>query len=167
MFSQVCNHPELFERADVVAPFSFALFGQSGPLNREGDFISLPYSTRNPIEYAIPALFYQDGGLLDVPNDNSRDPGLLSGLMNIWSTDWIHHSLYDDSKICSHQYCSVKNLLSQSIRHFRLPSFYRYVAFGGTCHSSLVAYPQETPCNSRKREGRGGRPLLHVSNFFR
>ena len=41
-FRKVCNHPELFERADVVAPFSFSDFGRSGPLNREGDFVQLP-----------------------------------------------------------------------------------------------------------------------------
>ena len=70
-FRKVCNHPELFERADVVAPFSFSEFGRPGPLNREGDFVQLPYSTRNPIEYTIPTLFLQDGGLLDVPQEDS------------------------------------------------------------------------------------------------
>ncbi|KAG5648097.1 hypothetical protein DXG03_007132 [Asterophora parasitica] len=61
LMNLVCNHPELFERADVVAPFSFSRFGRSGPISREGDFISLPYSTRNPIQYSIPELFYLDG----------------------------------------------------------------------------------------------------------
>ncbi|KAG1755152.1 SNF2 family N-terminal domain-containing protein, partial [Suillus paluster] len=95
----VCNHPELFERADVVAPFSFSRFGQSGPLNREGDFIALPYSTHNPIEYQIPALFHQDGGLIDVPCEK---PGLrmrsdcTNALFNIWSTEWIYRSTLDD-----------------------------------------------------------------------
>ncbi|TFK57143.1 hypothetical protein OE88DRAFT_1715887 [Heliocybe sulcata] len=100
-FRKVCNHPELFERADVVAPFSFSVFGQSGPLNREGDFLFLPYSSRSPIEYTIPALLYRDGGLLDVPREESSNParsGCLSHLMNIWSTDWLHKSLYDDAE---------------------------------------------------------------------
>jgi hypothetical protein len=118
----VCNHPELFERADVVAPFSFAQFGQSGPLNREGDFINLPYSTRNPIEYTIPRLFYQDGGLLDVANENSRGLSPLSRLMNIWSTDWMHHSLYADGeriscesyRLSAHFFKSQKVLLSSA-----------------------------------------------------
>ncbi|KAH7909117.1 SNF2 family N-terminal domain-containing protein [Hygrophoropsis aurantiaca] len=98
-FRKVCNHPELFERADVVAPYSFARFGQSGPLNREGDFISLPYSTRNPIEYHIPQLFYHYGGLVDVPHEK---PGIDTGsdcarnLFNIWSTERIYNSLYDE-----------------------------------------------------------------------
>ena len=97
--SQVCNHPELFERADVVAPFSFCKYGKSGPINREGDFLILPYSTRSPIEYSIPLVMYQDGGILEVPFETSISPsqsGCLNKLLNIWSTDWIHRSLYDD-----------------------------------------------------------------------
>ncbi|TCD67024.1 putative DNA helicase ino80 [Steccherinum ochraceum] len=97
-FRKVCNHPELFERADVVAPYSFSEYGKSGPLNREGDLAQLPYSTRNPIELHIPSLLYLDGGLLDVPQENSPLP-LTSGPLskfNIWSTDWIQKSMYDD-----------------------------------------------------------------------
>ncbi|EGO04005.1 hypothetical protein SERLA73DRAFT_102360 [Serpula lacrymans var. lacrymans S7.3] len=98
-FRKVCNHPELFERADVVAPFSFTRFGQSGPMNREGDFIALRYSTRNPIEYHIPRLLYQDGGLLGVPCENNEiggQSGCIRNLFNIWTTQWIHQSIYDD-----------------------------------------------------------------------
>lgn len=101
-FRKVCNHPELFERADVVAPFSFSDFGRSGPLNREGDFVQLPYSTRNPIEYTMPTLFLKDGGLLDVPQENSlmrTGDGPLARMMNIWSIDSVHRSLYEDGKL--------------------------------------------------------------------
>lgn len=96
---QVCNHPELFERADVVAPFSFTHFGRSGPLSREGDLIFVPYSTRNPIEYQVSELLYLDGGLVDIP---SVKPGPRSrrlcvrNLFNIWSTNWIYQSMYDE-----------------------------------------------------------------------
>ncbi|KAF9229431.1 hypothetical protein BS17DRAFT_723199 [Gyrodon lividus] len=98
-FRKVCNHPELFERADVIAPFSFAHFGRSGPLNREGDMISVPYSTRNPIEYRIPELFYLEAGLVYIP---SEKPGLRSrrlcarNVFNIWSADRIYKSMYDE-----------------------------------------------------------------------
>ncbi|KAI0639257.1 SNF2 family N-terminal domain-containing protein [Trametes polyzona] len=98
-FRKVCNHPELFERADVVSPFSFSEFGRSGPLNREGDFVQLPYSTRNPIEYSLPKLFFEDGGFLDLPQEDSLQRtgnGPLARLMNIWSTDMIHRSLEED-----------------------------------------------------------------------
>lgn len=98
-FRKVCNHPELFERADVVAPFSFCHFGNPGPLAREGDFVLLPYSTRNPIEYEIPQLLWQDGGLLDVPCETLNIPrrsGKVAKELSIWSTDWIHRSLSEE-----------------------------------------------------------------------
>lgn len=68
---------------------------------REGDFVSLSYSTRNPIEYTIPELFYQDGGLLNVPQEKSTavvHASCLTQRFSIWSTDWIHQSLYDDGR---------------------------------------------------------------------
>ncbi|KAF6766320.1 DNA ATP-dependent helicase [Ephemerocybe angulata] len=98
-FRKVCNHPELFERADVVAPFSFCEFGNSGPLAREGDFVILPYSTKNPIEYEIPQLLYHDAGLFDVPCDNLWLPQKSSEVkkeLSIWSTDWVEKSLWTD-----------------------------------------------------------------------
>ncbi len=68
---------------------------------REGDFVILSYSTRNPIEFSIPVLFYQDGGLVDIVSEKSSSPshsGVLAKLMNIWSTDWIHKGLYHDGE---------------------------------------------------------------------
>ncbi len=104
-FRKVCNHPELFERADVVAPFSFSEFGRSGPLNREGDFAQLPYSTRNPIGYTLPTLFLRDGGLLDIPHENAlmcTGDGPLARMMNIWSTNAVYCSLQEECKLITH-----------------------------------------------------------------
>lgn len=98
-FRKVCNHPELFERADVVAPFSFCKFGRPGPLIREGDSVFLSYSTRSPIEFSIPILLYQDGGIIDVPSETSTSPSqssCLAKLFNIWTPDWIHQSLFEE-----------------------------------------------------------------------
>jgi DNA helicase INO80 len=93
----------LFERADIVAPYSFSDFGRSGPLNRQGDFVMTPYSTRSPIGYSIPELLYLDGGLKNVPYDGTgvavqREQGVLHKLKNIWATDWIQHSFVDDGE---------------------------------------------------------------------
>jgi len=72
---------------------------------REGDSIFLPYSTRNPIEFSIPQLLYQDGGLIDVPSDALAPItsfSYLTRLFNIWSTNWIHQSLYNEgAQLCS------------------------------------------------------------------
>ncbi|KAF9821911.1 hypothetical protein IEO21_00341 [Rhodonia placenta] len=102
-FRKVCNHPELFERADVVAPFSFSDFGKSGALNREGDFVQLPYSTRNPIEFAVPKLLYESSSLFGEPIQDPEvegrgDTRRTAQLMNIWATDWIHRSYYDNEE---------------------------------------------------------------------
>ena len=65
-------------------------------MSREPDFVHLPYSTRNPIEFPIPSLFYLDGGLLNIPSEDApaqASRGPLATLLNIWSTDWIERSL--------------------------------------------------------------------------
>ncbi|PPQ89378.1 hypothetical protein CVT25_002196 [Psilocybe cyanescens] len=119
-FRKVCNHPELFERADVVAPYSFCNFGRSGPLMREGDFLMLPYSTRSPIEYSIPLLLYQEGGLVDVPSESSTVPshsGCLTKLLNIWSTDWIHRSLYNEEDQSSFSFLRFLDVSASEAHH--------------------------------------------------
>ncbi|THH31999.1 hypothetical protein EUX98_g2177 [Antrodiella citrinella] len=124
-FRKVCNHPELFERADVLAPFSFTEYGKSGPLNREGDLIQLPYSTRNPIEFQIPKLLYLDGGLLDVPQENasfSIHSGPLSKF-SIWSPDWIQKSMYDDAVAPPiAMYCSDRVFVDRQAQIVEAPS---------------------------------------------
>lgn len=97
---KVCNHPELFERADVQAPFSFCCFGEAGNLSREGDFLDLPYSTRNPIGYPLPVLFYTHGGFLDVPSESSLSGSrakLFGVDMSIWSTAYINGTFVSGS----------------------------------------------------------------------
>ncbi|CAI4039134.1 hypothetical protein SMKI_07G1050 [Saccharomyces mikatae IFO 1815] len=94
-FRKVCNHPDLFERADVDSPFSFTTFGKTtsmltasvannnsavtnsnmnlssmGSSNiSNGKFIDLIYSSRNPIKYNLPKLIYED---LLLPNYNNN-----------------------------------------------------------------------------------------------
>lgn len=92
-FRKVCNHPDLFERADVISPFVFGQFSQSGNLAREGDGMYLPDSARNAIEVQIPRILWTDGGKLDVPGENSlagSDTKVLQSLLNIWTPEWIN-----------------------------------------------------------------------------
>lgn len=72
---------------------------------REGDFISLSYSANNPITFTIPKLLYQDGGLLDVPGNSTYAfrNSTLNSMFSIWSTDWIHQSLYASGKIFNNE----------------------------------------------------------------
>ncbi|CUA71340.1 DNA helicase INO80 [Rhizoctonia solani] len=78
-FRKVCNHPELFERADVVAPFSFTSFGRSGNLAREGDLLYCPDSASNPISFELPRVFEREGGLIHLPGNQTR-----AGFENKW-----------------------------------------------------------------------------------
>ncbi|OAV93520.1 hypothetical protein PTTG_00837 [Puccinia triticina 1-1 BBBD Race 1] len=87
-FRKVCNHPELFERADVTAPLSFASLNFTANVARDGDVLDCPYATRSLIQHSIPRAFYRDGGILSVPGPSSRagfDTKFLDRLMNIWS----------------------------------------------------------------------------------
>jgi DNA helicase INO80 len=96
-FRKVCNHPDLFERADVVSPFMFGSFAQSGNLARQGDLLYLPDSARNAIEVGIPRLVWDDK--LDRPGEENRagDQGhVLKNLMSIWRTDWINESIKEE-----------------------------------------------------------------------
>jgi DNA helicase INO80 len=99
-FRKVCNHPDLFERADVRSPLSFASFGATASIAKEGSQLSLAYTTRNHIVYDVPKLVYRHGGMLYVPGEHS-DAGVrqryLDKLMNIWQADHIDSSLWIDS----------------------------------------------------------------------
>ena len=99
-FRKVCNHPDLFERADVRSPLAFASFGATANIAREGPQLSLAYTTRNRIAYDVPKLVYRHGGILNVPGEES-DAGVrrryLDNLMNIWQADHIESSLETDS----------------------------------------------------------------------
>jgi DNA helicase INO80 len=94
-FRKVCNHPDLFERADVRSPLAFSSFGATANIAREGPQMSLAYTTRNKIVYDVPKLVYRSGGMLNVPGNDS-DAGIrrryLDNLMNIWQADYIESS---------------------------------------------------------------------------
>ena len=94
-FRKVCNHPDLFERADVRSPLSFSSFGTTSNIAREGPVLSLAYTTRNRITYDVPKLMYRHGGMLDVPCEDSN-AGVrrqyLNNLMNIWQPNHIEAS---------------------------------------------------------------------------
>ncbi|PWN54420.1 hypothetical protein IE53DRAFT_116636 [Violaceomyces palustris] len=95
-FRKVCNHPELFERADVKAPLAFASFAQSGSLAREGDLLHLPDSTASLIEYRIPKLMEREGGNFHTVNAYTRkgfETHYLDNLFNIWRTHNSHPTL--------------------------------------------------------------------------
>ncbi|OCK98141.1 uncharacterized protein K441DRAFT_685116 [Cenococcum geophilum 1.58] len=78
-FRKVCNHPDLFERAETSSPLSFAYFAETASFLREGQNVNYP----------LPRLVCRDGGRLDLPGPDNAKAGFrgryLHHLMNVWS----------------------------------------------------------------------------------
>ncbi|KAI6778587.1 putative DNA helicase-like protein [Emericellopsis cladophorae] len=95
-FRKVCNHPDLFERADVTSPFSFGYFAETASFVREGDNVPVGYSTRNLIEYNLPSLVWTEGGRLDKAGKDNEKAGwrnkALSHMMNIYSPEHVREN---------------------------------------------------------------------------
>ncbi|KAI9803745.1 MAG: putative DNA helicase ino80, partial [Phylliscum demangeonii] len=95
-FRKVCNHPDLFERAETTSPWSFAHFAETASFLREGPLVPLAYSTRSLVEYRVPRLVYRDGGRLALPGPDNARAGFttryLDQLMNVWSAAHVHGS---------------------------------------------------------------------------
>ncbi|KAM7211517.1 putative DNA helicase ino80 [Rhypophila decipiens] len=96
-FRKVCNHPDLFERADTASPFSFSYYAQTGSFIREGPSVTVGYSSRSLIEYNLPRLLWQEDGRLFKASANNKVAGFrskyLDQLMNIYSPDNVRDSL--------------------------------------------------------------------------
>jgi DNA helicase INO80 len=95
-FRKVCNHPDLFERAEVSSPYSFSYWAETASFMREGLNINVAYSVRNMIEYTVPRLVYRNGGRLEIPGPDNEDAGwrskALNHMMNIYEPGHIAQS---------------------------------------------------------------------------
>lgn len=102
-FRKVCNHPELFERADVTAPLAFAAFNPTQGTIRDpiGQFLEVPYATESVIEYVVPKRIYREGGMRNVVGEETRkgsDTLYLDRLLNIWTPDYINKSMKENGQ---------------------------------------------------------------------
>ena len=96
-FRKVCNHPDLFERADTSSPLSLVHFAETASFLREGNMVNVDYSTRNAIEYDLPRLLCSPEARLDMAGPSNPKAGFkgryLAELMNIWSPGNIDQSM--------------------------------------------------------------------------
>ncbi|KAK8171685.1 P-loop containing nucleoside triphosphate hydrolase protein [Phyllosticta citrichinensis] len=101
-FRKVCNHPDLFERAETHSPMSLAHFAETASFMREGHEVNVAYSVRNLIEYSIPSLIGKGPGRLSVPGPKNPQAGwrgkYLEHLMNIWKPDNVLESSRQDGE---------------------------------------------------------------------
>lgn len=95
-FRKVCNHPDLFERADTSSPFFSGYFAETASFVREGNNVAVGYSTRNLIDYQLPRLVWTEGGRLNKAGKDNVQAGFrnryLNHLMNIWTPENIRES---------------------------------------------------------------------------
>lgn len=95
-FRKVCNHPDLFERSETTSPFSFGYYAVTGSFVREGNNISVGYSTRNPIEYELPRrIWCADGRIGQACNENPKvghRAKLVGNQFSIWSPSHMRES---------------------------------------------------------------------------
>lgn len=99
-FRKVCNHPDLFERAVTMSPFSMGHFAETASFVREGAFVNVAYSTRNLIEFPLPRFLCSPEARLDVAGPGNSKSGFhdkyLGHLMNVWAPDNVRTSVRDD-----------------------------------------------------------------------
>ena len=95
-FRKVCNHPDLFERADTSSPLSLAYFAETASFLREGNNVNVGYSTRNLIEYDLPRLLCTPEARLNMAGPGNEKAGFvteyLGKLMNIWTPEYIQQA---------------------------------------------------------------------------
>ncbi|KAL6713112.1 putative DNA helicase ino80 [Lecanora helva] len=100
-FRKVCNHPDLFERAETSSPYALAHFAETASFLREGNNVNVAYSTRNLIEYDLPRLLCSPEARLDVAGPGNTKAGFngkyLAQLMNIWTPENIRRSMSEKS----------------------------------------------------------------------
>lgn len=96
-FRKVCNHPDLFERAETTSPLSLAHFAETASFVREGQNVDVRYSTRNVIDFPLPRMLCGADGRLDMPGHANAKAGFdqryLSHLMSIWAPENIANTL--------------------------------------------------------------------------
>ena len=104
-FRKVCNHPDLFERADTASPFSMSYYAETASFLREGSFVQVGYSVRNEIQYDLPRVLCNDVGRLDIAGPQNSLAGFrragfktngLYGLMRIWTPEHVKSSMESD-----------------------------------------------------------------------
>lgn len=79
-FRKVCNHPDLFERADTTSPVSFSYFAETASFLREGHNIEVGYSVRSLVQYSLPRLLAQKEGRIYLPGPENDTVGAVRHL---------------------------------------------------------------------------------------
>lgn len=100
-FRKVCNHPDLFERAEVTSPLSFGYFAETASFVREGNVVSVGYSTRSLLKFELPSLVWTQDGRLNKASSTNATAGwrnkALNHMMNIWTPGNVRENVEGSS----------------------------------------------------------------------
>lgn len=135
-FRKVCNHPDLFERAETMSPVSLVHYAECASFMREGHFVHIDYSTRNLIEYDLPRLLCSPEARLDVAGPGNDKAGFksryLAEMLNIWTPEniqangarneafsWLRFADASAAEVC---HASRKGLFERAVSLDRRPS---------------------------------------------
>lgn len=128
-FRKVCNHPDLFERAETTSPFSLSYYAETASFLREGQFVNIGYSIRNLIEYDLPRLLCSPAGRVDVPGPENPRAGFetkhLCYLMSLWDPENMQKSAINAGGFSFLRF--VETSSSEASRSARLGPFERAV----------------------------------------
>lgn len=95
-FRKVCNHPDLFERADVWSPLTTSKYADTASFMREGYNLNVSYSVRSLVELWLPNMLMEDAGRLDLPGPLNTKAGwfqkALSNELSVWNAKNISES---------------------------------------------------------------------------
>ncbi|KAJ3035289.1 putative DNA helicase ino80 [Rhizophlyctis rosea] len=99
-FRKVCNHPELFERADVESPLMcFPIRGGvGGPGKGVGGVWEVPYNVKGAFTYTIPKRVYRLGmveamGEATAVTYDGALCGSVRGLFDLWHPEHVYRDL--------------------------------------------------------------------------
>lgn len=101
-FRKVCNHPDLFERADTKSAFCFGDFPTTESLLREVNesTLELNYNTKNLIKYKLPKTILEDCLLPSFEKSNLNDKErLINKMFNIYQPNNYVHDNDSEMKI--------------------------------------------------------------------
>ncbi|USW51007.1 Putative helicase, DBINO domain, P-loop containing nucleoside triphosphate hydrolase [Septoria linicola] len=95
-FRKVCNHPDLFERADTVSPLAISYYAETASFMREGHSVNVAYGVRNMIDYWLPTFVGDGPGRLDIAGPENQQAGWrnkwLTNELSVWNEQHIRSS---------------------------------------------------------------------------
>jgi len=97
-FRKVCNHPDLFERAETTSPLALSAYAETASFMREGNFVQMAYSVRGMVEYWLPKMLAEGQGKVDVAGPENEKAGWLKKFLLTDGSVWDERHVADSVK---------------------------------------------------------------------